>query len=82
MAWSGDQVSQRLRALAGGAQVGRSGLVVPGDHHLIRDLPTQYAEISLAMSENRVGHAAISRSHASSTRSGSVRTERAMNHEA
>ena len=35
-----------------------------------------------AMSENRVGHAAISRSHASSTRSGSVRTERAMNHEA
>ncbi len=37
---------------------------------------------ALAMSENRVGHAAISRSHASSTRSGSVRTERAMNHEA
>ena len=36
----------------------------------------------LAMSENRIGHAAISRSHASSTRSGSVRSERAMNHEA
>lgn len=30
------------------------------------------------MSENCVGHAAISRSHASSTRSGSVRTERAI----
>ena len=46
--------------------------------------PVTRGELSkiLAMSEKRVVHAAIRRSQASSMRSGSLRTDLAMNHEA